>query len=100
MSTSINKVRGDVALMLDGERYALRLTFGALAEIEAGLGVASLGELAVRLRTLSAADMVVVLEALLRGAGDHEASRRVRGLRAEASEVAAAIAAAFREAFA
>lgn len=100
MKMGVNKVRGDVALMLDGKAYRLRLTFGALAEIEEALDVASLGELATRLRALSAADMVVVLEALLRGAGEDEAATRVRGLHAEAGEVAAAIAAAFREAFA
>ena len=100
MSRAINPMRGDVALALGDRRYRLRLTFGALAEIETGLGVSSLTDLAVRLRALSVADMTTVLCALLRGGGEDEAAAQVHALPAKAGVAASAIAAAFREAFA
>ncbi len=92
----LNKVRGDVRLVLDGEARVLRLTFGALAEIESELGVADLAELGVRLRMLSARDLLLVLGALLRGAGEDEAAERLPAARIDLGEAARAVADAFR----
>lgn len=63
----VNGVRGEVRATLGGTERRLCLTLGALAEIETGLGVAGVEALAARLRALSAADLSVVLAALLRG---------------------------------
>jgi hypothetical protein len=91
----MNRARGDVALMLDGRRRTLRLTFGALAEIEGVLGVSSLGELGARLGRLTGAELLAVLEALMRGAGHAEP---IDGARVELKAAAHAVAEAFRAA--
>ena len=49
----------------DGRRHVARLTLGALAEIETGLGVDGLEDVAARMKTLSARDLMVVLAAVL-----------------------------------
>ncbi len=66
-----NPYRGDVTLTLNGEALPMRLTLGALAELEAGLKSDSLLGLIERFesgdfRTL---DIVALLVAGLRGAG-------------------------------
>lgn len=63
--------RGDVSLELGGERFTLRLTLQALAEIEAAFGVADLQALGERLSRgrVSARDLVLLLGASLRGGG-------------------------------
>lgn len=96
----INRVRGDVPVTLDGVERRLRLTFGALAEIETALGVSALDELGARLARMSANDVRVVLAALLRGAGYDSAAERVNAARVDLKEAARAISAAFREAVA
>jgi hypothetical protein len=50
----VNKARGEAALTLDGVTYRLCLTLGALAEIEAALGVETLGALDTRLKAFDA----------------------------------------------
>jgi hypothetical protein len=59
-----NAARGEVAVRLAGAERTLCLTLGALAAMEAGLGVAGTAALAERLRRLSAGDLRVVLQAL------------------------------------
>ena len=49
-----NGARGEVEVVLSGERRRVCLTLGALAEIETGLGVAGLAAVAERMRALSA----------------------------------------------
>ena len=68
---NVNKRRGEVAVELDGEPYRLRLTLGALAELEAAYAAEDLAALVERFSRgrLSAADIVRVLGAGLRGAG-------------------------------
>ena len=44
-----NPWAGEVALIMDGQRHVLKLTLGALAELEAGLGDGSLVQLVQRL---------------------------------------------------
>lgn len=65
MSGAVNAARGEVALEIDGQRHVLCLTLGALAKIEAAFGCTKLSELDMRMRALSAADLRVVLAALL-----------------------------------
>lgn len=64
-----NPARGEVTLEAGSETHRLCLTLGALAEIEAGLGVSGFAAMAERLRCLSAADLALVLSALMRGGG-------------------------------
>ncbi|MBV9571444.1 MAG: gene transfer agent family protein [Alphaproteobacteria bacterium] len=64
-----NKIRGESEFLAGTERYVMRLTLGALAEIENGLGVSSLSEIAGKLKSLGTMDLAMVAAALLRGAG-------------------------------
>lgn len=67
----VNPWTGEVALTIDGERRVMKLTLGALAELEAGLGADSLVDLAGRFETgrFSSRDVIAVLVAGLRGGG-------------------------------
>ena len=93
-ASGTNGVRGEVAVVLAGAERRLCLTLGALAEIETGLGLCGLEGLGERMRALSAGDLVVVLEALLRGGGEDGAVASVAG----PAEAAAAVVAAFEAA--
>jgi hypothetical protein len=66
-----NPWAGEVELVIDGERRVLRLTLGALAELEAGLGAGSLVELVERFETGRPAsrDVLALIVAGLRGGG-------------------------------
>lgn len=92
---SVNAARGEVVAPLAGVDRRLCLTLGALAEIEAGLGLQGVEALAARLRTLSAGDLMVVLAALLRGGGEHELTGRLSEAGVTPREAAEAVAAAF-----
>ncbi|MFN4225317.1 MAG: GTA-gp10 family protein [Hyphomonas sp.] len=87
----MNAARGEVGLMIGGVERRLCLTLGALAEMEAAFGCTRISELEARLRTASAADVMVVLAALLRGGGEVPAVADVAP-----GEAAAAITEAFR----
>ncbi|BBE72050.1 gene transfer agent family protein [Oharaeibacter diazotrophicus] len=67
-----NPYRGDVAAEIGGRRRTLRLTLGALAELEAAFGADDLGDLArvFAAGKLRARDAVRVIAAGLRGAGE------------------------------
>lgn len=92
----MNRVRGDAPLRVDGVERRLRLTFGALAEIESGLGVSDLGAMGARLAKPSAADLMLVVAALLRGGGEEETAARIGEARIDLVEAARAVAEAFR----
>lgn len=66
-----NARRGEVAAILDGREMRLRLTLGALAELEGAFAAEDLGALVARFSTgkLSATDMMRIVGAGLRGAG-------------------------------
>jgi hypothetical protein len=66
-----NRHRGEVSLVIGGERHVLRLTLQALAEIEAAFSAEDLQALGARLGggRLKAGDIVAVLGAMLRGGG-------------------------------
>jgi uncharacterized phage protein (TIGR02216 family) len=73
-----NRYRGEIDAELGGRRRTLVLTLGALAELESAFGAVDLMALAERFGTgrLSARDLVRIIAAGLRGAGD---GRRGRG---------------------
>ena len=66
-----NPWRGEVELVLDGERRVMRLTLGALAELEAALEEGSLVDLVRRFEggTCSSRDVLALIVAGLRGGG-------------------------------
>ncbi|TCP61926.1 tail tube GTA-gp10-like protein [Rhodovulum bhavnagarense] len=66
-----NPHAGEVALLLNGERHVLKLTLGALAELEAALGAETLVELIARFEEgqFATRDMLALVLAGLRGGG-------------------------------
>ncbi|MFX0542398.1 gene transfer agent family protein [Roseovarius sp. S4756] len=66
-----NPWAGEVALVIDGERRVLKLTLGALAELEAGLSAGSLVDLVERFEAgaFSTHDVLALIIAGLRGGG-------------------------------
>ena len=68
----MNAARGETELVIGGQARRLCLTLGALAEIEAAFGCVRISDLEARMRALSAADLMIVLAALLRGGGEAE----------------------------
>ena len=91
----MNPARGEVTAELAGGPRRLCLTLGALAEMEGALGVQGIEALAARMRVLSAADLMAVLAALLRGGGEHELADGLSAARVDARAAAEAVAAAF-----
>lgn len=100
MSGGVNPVRGDVEFDLDGEVRRLRLTFGALAEIEAILGAHGLADMGARIRGMNAQELVLVLAALLRGGGEDIKVEQVKQAHPNLRAASEAIAAVFRSALA
>ncbi|SOB98669.1 tail tube GTA-gp10-like protein [Rhodobacter sp. JA431] len=66
-----NPWAGEVEVVLGGKPWAAKLTLGALAELEAELGEASLLDLVARFESgaFSARDVLALLVAGLRGGG-------------------------------
>ena len=77
-----NRHRGEVEAELGGRRYTLRLTLGALAELERAFDAGDLVALARRFETgrLSARDLVVVIAHGLRGGGHPMTEEEVASL--------------------
>ena len=92
---SVKNARGEVALEIDGEARTLCLTLGALAEIETAFACKELRELDLRMRALSAKDLIIVLGALLRGGGEAELASRIGELVIAPGAAASAVAKAF-----
>lgn len=67
-----NHHRGEIAAEIGGTKRTLVLTLGALAELEAAFGAEDLAALAGRFGAgrLSAQDLIRIIAAGLRGAGD------------------------------
>ncbi len=95
MVTGCNGARGEVAAVLARRERTLCLTLGALAEIETGLGLASVQELAARMRVLSGRDLMVVLAALLRGGGERELAGALESAAVDPVEAAEAVGRVF-----
>ena len=68
---TVNPWAGEVALVIDGQRRVMKLTLGALAELDASLGADSLVALVERFETgrYRTADVLKLLLAGLRGGG-------------------------------
>ena len=81
----VNRQRGEVEAVLDGRRWTLCLTLGALAELEAALDAGDLMGLARRFGEgrLAAGDAIKVIGAGLRGAGNDIGDAEVATMRAE-----------------
>ena len=93
--TPVNALRGDVPLTIGEETYRLRLTLGALAEIEGALGTEDLAALTTRLGKPSARDMLVILAALLKGGGNAMGLEELRARSFDVKVAMAAVARAF-----
>ncbi len=91
----VNSARGEVALELDGRRYCLCLTLGALAEIETALGAASLNDLDVKLQSLSTTQLTEIVFALMRGGGEDITLDDLANLPLNMGDLSAAVAKAF-----
>ncbi len=67
-----NSYRGEIAAVIGGVERTLRLTLGALAELERAFGAEDLADLAQRFASgkLKASDAIKVIAAGLRGAGE------------------------------
>ena len=91
-----NPWAGEVALVLDGERRVLKLTLGALAELEATLGADSLVALVERFEgaAYSSRDVLALIVAGLRGGGWRGAADDLLSAEIEGGPVAAARVAA------
>ena len=81
----VNRHRGEIEAMLDGQPYMLCLTLGALAELEAAFGAEDMLALAKRFEAgrLSARDAIRILTAGLRGGGHDCTGAQVAQMRAE-----------------
>lgn len=91
-----NPYHGEVALVLDGERVVMRLTLGALAELEATLGEDTLVALVERFEggAFSSRDVMALIVAGLRGGGWRGRSEDLLSAEIEGGPMAAARAAA------
>lgn len=94
-----NAARGEAQVHIDGVPKKLCLTLGALAQLEAAFDVVSLEELAQRLQRLSAGDSLIVLAALLSGAGEDIPLAELSRAAIDVQAAARAIDEAFRLAF-
>ena len=98
-----NVHRGDVDLALASGPLTLRLTLGALAEVEQAFGVADLTALGERLKAgrLSARDLILILGAAARGGGNRlsDAEFAARVTAADLHACIAALADLFRLTF-
>jgi hypothetical protein len=90
-----NPHAGEVGLVIDGERFVLKLTLGALAELEGELGAGTLVELVERFEAgrFSTRDVLMLIVAGLRGGGWRGASRDLLSAEIEGGPVEAARAA-------
>ena len=87
-----NPWAGEVELVIDGEPRRLRLTLGALAELEDNLGAGSLVELVERFETgkPSTRDVLSLIVAGLRGGGWSGTARDLLASEIEGGPLAAA----------
>lgn len=87
--------RGDVRLTINGEEKTLRLTLGALADIEERLG-GNFEALAERLKNPRVADLIFLLHALLGGGGTPLTIEALKASDIDLAEAARAIGDAFK----
>jgi hypothetical protein len=82
---NVNRHRGETVAKLDGRDFRLCLTLGALAELEDAFSASDLGALVERFASgrLSAGDLVKIIGAGLRGAGNAVSDDEVRAMQSE-----------------
>ena len=92
----VNSARGEAALGVGGEARVMRLTLGALAELEAGLECDGLAALAERFEAgrFRADDLIRLLGAGLRGGGAEISDEEVAALSIDGGAAGAAQAGA------
>jgi hypothetical protein len=90
-----NPLRGETSFLAAGEKFVMRLTLGALAEIEAAFNVASLSDLATRLKSFATGDIATVAAALLRAGGHDVTANDVLKLPVDLATIVQAIADVF-----
>lgn len=71
-----NKVRGEVILKADSKSFVLCLSLGALAEIEATLGVKDLSEIGALMSKPNATQIAQLVVALIHGGASDETEAR------------------------
>lgn len=91
-----NPWAGEAALVIGGERQVMRLTLGALAELEAGLESGSLVDLVARFEggAFSTRDVLALIVAGLRGDGWRGSAADLLSAEIEGGPLVAARAAA------
>lgn len=94
----MNRIRGEAELIAGGKSFRLLLTLGALAEIEDGLGLGDLSEVAARLKHARASDLAIVAAALLRGGGHDVSPAEVQRLPCDLGSLVKAVSDAFARA--
>lgn len=99
MHNLCNRARGEVVLAVDGRGVRLCVTLGALAELEAAFGAASLSALGERLAQPNAGDLLLLVSALSAGGGARMAPAELAAAQIDAKAAAVAVAEAFRLAF-
>jgi hypothetical protein len=82
---NVNRRRGEIRAELDGRPFRLCLTLGALAELEAAYEADDLGALVERLSSgrLSSRDIIRIIGAGLRGAGQDIGDDQVAAMACE-----------------
>ncbi|MEO0983271.1 MAG: gene transfer agent family protein [Pseudomonadota bacterium] len=83
-----------VAIRINGEERPLRLTLGALAEIEDALG-GDIEAMKTRLAAPRIGDILVILQALLKGGGAQMSLEALKAAELDLGEAARAIAETF-----
>lgn len=84
-----NARRGEIDAVIDSRTQCLCLTLGALAELETAFGAADLAALSERFGSgrLSARDLIRIVGAGLRGAGEAVSDDDVAGMRADGGAI-------------
>lgn len=83
-------------LTINGEPHRLKLTLGALAEIEQAIGGGDFEALKARLANPSVNDLILILHALIGGGGGMLALEVLRAADIDLSEASAAVAETFK----
>ncbi|VAW06618.1 hypothetical protein MNBD_ALPHA05-2349 [hydrothermal vent metagenome] len=86
---------GDAEITINGEPHKLRLTLGALAQIEDALG-GDFDALQARLQAPRINDVILILHALLTGGGAGLSLQLLKASDVDLAQAARAIAAAFQ----
>lgn len=86
--------RGDIPIVINGEEKTLRLTLGALADIEAAFG-GDAEAMKARLQRPRVSDIILILHALLGGGGAAMTLEALKASDINLTDAAKAVAKAF-----